>query len=124
MLAAALCVPAAGAAEAMKLFDGKTFKGWEGNLKFFRIEDGAVVGGTLNTKIPNNEFKKNDQILISAKNNKNIDSLIETINSYCNQKNIKLIFCLGPLKNQLDFKKKSRIRAQNTLKYVRIRIEN
>lgn len=56
MLAAALCVPAAGAAEAMKLFDGKTFKGWEGNLKFFRIEDGAVVGGNLNTKIPNNEF--------------------------------------------------------------------
>lgn len=56
MLAVALCVPAAGAAETTKLFDGKTFKGWEGNLKFFRIEDGAVVGGNLNTKIPNNEF--------------------------------------------------------------------
>ena len=56
MLTAALWVPAAGAAEAVQLFDGKSFKGWEGNLKFFRIEEGAVVGGNLKTKIPNNEF--------------------------------------------------------------------
>ena len=28
------------------LFDGKTFTGWEGNLKAFRIEDGAVVATT------------------------------------------------------------------------------
>jgi len=47
---------------AVALFDGKTFAGWEGNLKSFRIEDGAVVGGTLKAKIPRNEFlctKKN-----------------------------------------------------------------
>ena len=37
-------------------FDGKTFNGWEGNLKYFRIEQGAVVAGNLKTKIPNNEF--------------------------------------------------------------------
>ena len=38
------------------LFDGKTFDGWEGNLKSFRIEDGSIVGGTLQSKIPRNEF--------------------------------------------------------------------
>ncbi len=38
------------------IFDGKTFAGWEGNLKWFRIEGGAVVGGTLKERIPNNEF--------------------------------------------------------------------
>jgi hypothetical protein len=38
------------------LFDGKTFEGWEGNLDIFRIEDGAIVGGTLDERIPHNEF--------------------------------------------------------------------
>jgi len=44
------------AAKGKKIFDGKTFKGWEGNLKWFRIADGAVVGGTLKKRIPRNEF--------------------------------------------------------------------
>lgn len=38
------------------LFDGKTFRGWEGNLDVFRIEDGAIVGGSLAATIPRNEF--------------------------------------------------------------------
>jgi hypothetical protein len=41
---------------AKRLFDGKSFKGWEGNLSIFRIEDGAVVGGTLKENIARNEF--------------------------------------------------------------------
>lgn len=49
-------VSAGPAAERVSLFDGKTFAGWEGNLKSFRIEDGAIVGGTLQEKIPRNEF--------------------------------------------------------------------
>ena len=52
---AVLALPAQGAEEA-RLFDGKTFKGWEGNLKIFRIEQGAIVGGTLKEKIARNEF--------------------------------------------------------------------
>jgi len=40
----------------VSLFDGKTLEGWEGNLKYFRIEEGAVVAGSLKEKIPNNEF--------------------------------------------------------------------
>ena len=38
------------------LFDGKTFKGWEGNLEVFRIEEGAIVGGSLKRPVPRNEF--------------------------------------------------------------------
>ena len=38
------------------LFDGTTFNGWEGNMDFFRIENGSIVAGRLNKKIPNNEF--------------------------------------------------------------------
>ena len=39
------------------LFDGKTFAGWEGNLKMFRIQDSAVVGGnTPRGPAAHNEF--------------------------------------------------------------------
>jgi hypothetical protein len=41
----------------VKLFDGKTFAGWEGDTnKTFRIVDGAIVAGTLKEKIARNEF--------------------------------------------------------------------
>jgi len=40
----------------VSIFDGKTFSGWEGNLAIFRIEDGAIVGGSLKDKIVRNEF--------------------------------------------------------------------
>jgi len=43
------------------LFDGKSTKGWQGNLEMFRIEDGAVVGGTLKEKVPHNEFLTSDK---------------------------------------------------------------
>ena len=42
--------------DVVALFDGETFAGWEGNLDYFRIEDGAIVGGTLDARIPRNEF--------------------------------------------------------------------
>ncbi len=38
------------------IVDGKTFEGWEGDLKIFRIEDNAIVGGSLKDKIARNEF--------------------------------------------------------------------
>lgn len=55
------------------LFDGKTLKGWEGKQGMFRVEDGAVVAGTLKEKIPNNEFLctektyKNFELRLKAK---------------------------------------------------------
>jgi hypothetical protein len=52
----ALLVPAVRA-EPKKLFDGKTFAGWEGDTKkTWRIEKGALVGGSLDAKVPRNEF--------------------------------------------------------------------
>ncbi len=42
--------------ETVSLFDGKTFNGWEGNLGIFRIEDGAIVGGTMEKPVPHNDF--------------------------------------------------------------------
>lgn len=38
------------------LFDGRSLKGWEGNQDWFRVENGAVVAGTLERAIPHNEF--------------------------------------------------------------------
>lgn len=55
------------------LFDGTSFEGWEGNKKYFRIEDGSIVAGNLKSKIPNNEFLcttrkfKNFELRLKAK---------------------------------------------------------
>ena len=38
------------------IFDGKTLSGWEGNLAIFRVEEGAIVGGSMKDKIARNEF--------------------------------------------------------------------
>lgn len=49
--------PALAQGKEVLLFDGKTFKGWEGDTnKTFRIVDGAIVGGTFKEKVPRNEF--------------------------------------------------------------------
>jgi hypothetical protein len=40
-----------------RLFDGRTFDGWDGDTqKTWRIEDGAFVGGSLTEEVPHNEF--------------------------------------------------------------------
>jgi hypothetical protein len=40
-----------------KLFDGKTFKGWEGDTTTtWRIQDGMLVGGSLETRVSHNNF--------------------------------------------------------------------
>jgi len=52
LASASLCL-----AEPKPLFDGKTFAGWDGDTdKTWRIEDGAIVGGSLDTVVPRNEF--------------------------------------------------------------------
>jgi len=46
-----------GQARKLRLFDGKSFQGWEGDTdKTFRIQEGAVVAGSLSAKVPRNEF--------------------------------------------------------------------
>jgi hypothetical protein len=49
------------AAKPSRLFDGKSFKGWNGNQQIFRIENGAIVGGSLKDKIARNEFLCTDK---------------------------------------------------------------
>ncbi|PQO43301.1 DUF1080 domain-containing protein [Blastopirellula marina] len=44
------------AADPVSLFDGKTLSGWEGKEEWFRVEKGAIVAGSLEKAIPNNEF--------------------------------------------------------------------
>ena len=54
---ASFCLAATLFAAPEPLFDGKTFKGWDGDTtKTWRIEEGAMVGGSLTEKVPRNEF--------------------------------------------------------------------
>ncbi len=41
---------------AAELFDGKTLAGWEGDLKWWRVENGFITGGSTTEKIPRNFF--------------------------------------------------------------------
>jgi hypothetical protein len=38
------------------IFDGKTLNGWEGDPDYFRVEDGAIVAGSLERPTPENQF--------------------------------------------------------------------
>ena len=43
--------------KATRLFDGKTFKGWEGDTaNTWRIINNALMGGSLTETVPHNEF--------------------------------------------------------------------
>jgi hypothetical protein len=48
--------PETDSVAAVSLFDGKSFAGWEGDLNWFRIEDSAIVAGSLKREIPHNQF--------------------------------------------------------------------
>jgi len=56
LAAATVAGQGAPSPKAVPLFDSKTLDGWEGNLKIFRVEDGAIVAGTLDNEIARNEF--------------------------------------------------------------------
>ena len=52
----------------VSLFDGKTFEGWSGDTnKIWRVEAGTLIGGSLNEKVPHNDF------LTTVKEYKNFD---------------------------------------------------
>src|SRR5258707_1817592 len=44
------------AAPSAPLFDGKTLSGWEGDLQWWRVEDGLITGGSRTEKVPRNLF--------------------------------------------------------------------
>ena len=45
----------------VSLFDGRSFDGWHGVNEWFRIEDGQIVAGRLDRKIPRNEFLRTER---------------------------------------------------------------
>jgi len=54
-----LLINAVSAGEKISLFDGKSLKGWEirkGEEAWWKVEDGAIVGGSLEKNIPHNTF--------------------------------------------------------------------
>jgi hypothetical protein len=52
-----LVTPPIRADDPHPIFDGKTIAGWEGDTKTtWRIEDGAILGGSLEKTVPRNEF--------------------------------------------------------------------
>lgn len=57
LFALLVVVPVFGAdAKPVPLFDGKTLAGWEGDTeKTWKVEDGAITGGSLETVVPRNE---------------------------------------------------------------------
>jgi hypothetical protein len=44
------------AGEGIAIFDGKTLNGWEGNTNNWRVDNGAIVAGSLERRQPHNEF--------------------------------------------------------------------
>ena len=47
--------------EFTSLFDGKTLDGWKGNMDFWRVEDGAIAGGSLTEMVKHNEFLRSEK---------------------------------------------------------------
>ena len=43
------------------LFNGKDLSGWNGDTAVFRVEDGAIVGGSLKALLSHNEFLASDR---------------------------------------------------------------
>lgn len=44
------------AAEPVKLFDGKSLDGWEGDTALWQVKDGVITAGSADRKQPRNEF--------------------------------------------------------------------
>jgi hypothetical protein len=48
--------PPPPASQMTPLFDGRTLAGWEGNPRMWRVDNGALTGGSLTDTVPVNEF--------------------------------------------------------------------
>ena len=45
----------------VQLFDGKSLDGWNGDSKWFRVQDGEIIAGSATEKIPHNQFLCTDK---------------------------------------------------------------
>lgn len=48
-------------AKWVDLFDGQTLKGWNGDEKWFRVEEGSIIAGSATERIPHNQFLCTDK---------------------------------------------------------------
>src|SRR5260370_14431136 len=68
------------------LFDGKTLAGWEGNPKLWRVEAGALTGGSLSETLPPNEFLEREPPVsapASARSEEHTSELQSHLNLVC-----------------------------------------
>lgn len=57
MLTSVLAIFVLAATSApVNLFDGRTLAGWEGDPKYWSVEDGVITGGSRSEEIPHNIF--------------------------------------------------------------------
>jgi hypothetical protein len=42
--------------QMVRLFDGETLEGWNGDQKWFRVENGEIIAGSAQKRIPHNQF--------------------------------------------------------------------
>ena len=56
ILGTAIFATVVAAAAPTALFDGRTLDGWEGDAKWWRVQDGCLTGGSSTEKIPKNFF--------------------------------------------------------------------
>ena len=55
-LTLALTALLSASAAPISLFDGKSLDGWTYNEKIWRVENGLITGGSLEERVPRNEF--------------------------------------------------------------------
>src|SRR5687767_3192112 len=51
-----LSLPLSAVAAVVSLFDGKTLEQWDGDAKWWRVENGTITGGSLAETMPHNDF--------------------------------------------------------------------
>ncbi|MBI5688759.1 MAG: DUF1080 domain-containing protein [Verrucomicrobia bacterium] len=56
LLSVSILLVATVTAAPTSLFDGRTLEGWEGDPKWWRVQDGCLTGGSTTEKIPHNYF--------------------------------------------------------------------
>lgn len=56
VVASTLLIASFARGESKPLFNGKDLTGWEGDTKFWRVEDGAITAGNVAEKFPHNDF--------------------------------------------------------------------
>ncbi|HEV7866139.1 MAG TPA: PVC-type heme-binding CxxCH protein, partial [Chthoniobacteraceae bacterium] len=56
VLAPSFAAPPPPPGANVSLFDGSTLAGWEGNTQLWRVQDGALTGGSLTETVKHNDF--------------------------------------------------------------------